>query len=140
VAGDTVVYRLDGFAVPDEIDRVHGLLELAGAEHPEVGETDLMLFETAVIEIANNVVEHGRPIGEVRWRLVLTIDGHELTADLYDSADEVVVDLDATMPDADTDGGRGLPLAGALLDHLSVERSDGGNHWRLVRRLAPAPG
>lgn len=140
MAGDAVIYRLDGFAVPDELDRVHELLELAGSEHPEVGSTDLMLFETAVIEIANNVVEHGRPIGEVRWRLVLTIDGHELSADLYDSADEVDVDLDAAMPDAETEGGRGLPLAGALLDHLSVERSNGVNHWRLVRRIDPAAG
>jgi serine/threonine-protein kinase RsbW len=139
VAGDTAVYRLDGFAVPGELDRVHELLERAGSEHPEVGATDLMLFETAVIEIANNVVEHGRPIGEVRWRFVLTIDGQELGADLYDSAEAVNVDLDAGMPGADMEGGRGLPLAGALLDHLSVERSDGGNHWRLVRRLDSAP-
>lgn len=140
MAGDTSVYRLDGFAVPAELDRVHELLERAGAEHPEIDATDLMLFETAVIEIANNVVEHGRPTGEVRWRLILTVEGEELRVDLYDSAEEVAVELGAEMPEAAEEGGRGLPLANALLDHLSVERSAGGNHWRLVRRLASAAG
>lgn len=138
MAGDSRGYRLDGFAVPEELDHVHQLLETAGNEHPEVDATDLMLFETAVMEIANNVVEHGRPEGEVRWRFLLTIDAREMRADLYDSAQEVIADLDVAMPGEDAESGRGLSLARAVLDEISVERTDTGNHWRLVRRLSPA--
>lgn len=138
MGGDSGGYRLDGFAVPAELDRVHRLLEIAAADHPEVDATDLMLFETAVIEIANNVVEHGRPHGEVSWRFLLTIDAREMRADLYDSAQEVAVDLHAVMPEADAESGRGLSLANALLDEISVERTGSGNHWRLVRHLSTA--
>jgi serine/threonine-protein kinase RsbW len=135
MAGEARTYRLEGFAVPAELDRVHALLARAGAEHPEVDPTALMLFETAVIEIANNVVEHGRPIGEVRWRFVLTIDDEAIRADLHDSAQPVTADLDAPMPETDAESGRGLPLAGALLDEITVQQGPDGNHWHMARRL-----
>src|SRR5688500_19350846 len=32
------------------------------------------MMETAVIEIAGNLVEHGRPPGRVRYRFTLTVD------------------------------------------------------------------
>ena len=128
-------YTLEGFAVPTELDRVHALLERAGAEHPELDPTDLMLFETAVIEIANNVVEHGQPHGEVRWRLELRVGDDAVEAELHDTGREFEVDLDAGMPDFDAEGGRGLPLAHAMLDEIELHRVDDGNHWRMVRRL-----
>ena len=43
------------------------LLEAVGREHPDLDRGALMLFETAVIEVAGNVVEHGRPPGQVQW-------------------------------------------------------------------------
>lgn len=136
MAGDARTYRLEGFAVPAELDRVHALLAQAGARHPEIDATDLMLFHTAVIEIAANVVEHGRPEGEVRWQFVLTIDSSRISADLYDSAEAVTLDLQAPMPELDAESGRGVPLAGALLDEITVERTADGNHWHLVRHLS----
>lgn len=138
--GDPRVYSLEGFAVPSELDRVHELLERAGAENPHVDATDLMLFETAVIEIANNVVEHGRPHGEVAWRLDLRVDAGEITVDLHDSAQAALVDLDQTMPSQDEESGRGIPLANALLDEISITRIAQGNHWHLVRRFADPLG
>jgi serine/threonine-protein kinase RsbW len=132
-------YVLEGFAVPAELARVHELLERAGAEHPEIDPTDLMLFETAVIEIANNVVEHGKPAGEVRWRLTLEVTGTEIRADLDDTGHEFTADLDAPMPDEDAETGRGIALAGAVLDKIELQRADGENHWRMVRRLGQAP-
>lgn len=47
-------YQLEGFAVPEQLEAVHELLGQAAAEHPELDPMDVMLFETAVIEIANN--------------------------------------------------------------------------------------
>ena len=128
-------YTLEGFAVPDELVKVHALLERVGADHPELDPTDLMLFETAVIEIANNVVEHGRPRGAVRWRLQLRVTEAQIEADLADTGHEFTADLDAPMPDDDAETGRGFALAGAVLDKLELRRADGENHWRMVRHL-----
>jgi serine/threonine-protein kinase RsbW len=135
MGGDLAEYTLEGFAVPTELGRVHDLLERAGTEHPELDATDLMLFETAVIEIATNVVEHGQPHGQVRWRLVLRVGAGQIQAELYDSGQEFQADLDAGMPGEEAEGGRGLPLAHALLDEIELERVSNGNHWRMARRL-----
>jgi serine/threonine-protein kinase RsbW len=131
-------YTVDGFAVPDEIDRLHALLERVGAEHPDLDPMDLMLFETAVIEIANNVIEHGVPRGEVRWRFEVTVTGQAIVADLHDSGQAFSPTFGAQMPGEDAEGGRGLPLAEAVLDELDVDRTDDGNHWRMVRRRGEA--
>jgi serine/threonine-protein kinase RsbW len=139
VSGDPQ-YVLEGFAVPGELAKVHELLERVGADHPELDPTDLMLFETAVIEIANNVVEHGRPVGEVRWRLRLRVSEAQIEAELNDTGQEFTGDLDAPMPDEHAETGRGFALAGAVLDKIEFERVDGENRWRMVRRLGGPAG
>lgn len=133
MAGD---YTLTGLAVPAGLDDLHDLLERIGSDHPQLSPADLMLFETAVIEIAGNVVEHGRPPGEVHWTFSLVVHGDRIEAMLSDDGVpfEGSDDLpDAEMPDALAEGGRGFALAGAVLDRLDYERADGVNHWRLVR-------
>jgi len=81
MAGD---YTLTGLAVPEGLDELHDLLERIGAEHSQVPPADLMLFETAVIEIAGNVVEHGFPPGEVHWTFILAVHDDRLEARLSD--------------------------------------------------------
>jgi len=135
MAGD---YTLTGLAVPEGLDELHDLLERIGAEHSQVPPADLMLFETAVIEIAGNVVEHGFPPGEVHWTFILAVHDDRLEARLSD--DGVPFDggedlPGAEMPDALAEGGRGFALAGAVLDKLHYHRSEGANHWQLVRIL-----
>ena len=95
MAGD---YALQGFAVPEGVEDLHSLLERAGAEHPDLEPSDLMLFETAVIEIANNVVEHGVPPGQVRWRFALDVLAGELRATLSDSGEAFSGEIDGAMP------------------------------------------
>lgn len=140
MAGDTAArkYAFEGLAVPTELGRVHELLAQAAAEHPEVPSMDLMLFETAVGEIANNVVEHGAEHGQVAWRLSVFVGADAIEAELYDSGAEFTPDRHATMPGPEAEGGRGLAMAEAILDGIEVERSDQGNHWRLMRRFTPA--
>jgi hypothetical protein len=47
-----------------------------------------MMFETAVIEVAGNVVEHRRPPGHVTWAFRLSVLGDRLEARLSDSGEE----------------------------------------------------
>ncbi|MGN6782043.1 MAG: ATP-binding protein [Marmoricola sp.] len=129
-------YELDGLAVPDQLDRLVELLEQVGRDHPGVSARDLMLFTTAVMEIAGNVVEHGRPEGQVRWQFTLDVGEETLLAVLSDSGEAYAgqPDAEAAMPDVWAESGRGFALAGAVLDDLRYERADDRNRWHLVRR------
>jgi len=132
-------YVLEGFAVPDQLDAVHALLARAAGEHAELDPMDVMLFETAIIEIANNVVEWGRPEGDVRWKFTIRVRGDEIEAELDDTGQMFTPAQGKEMPGEDAEGGRGLPIAEALLDKIEFERLDDTNHWRMVRRLGQAP-
>jgi serine/threonine-protein kinase RsbW len=130
-------YLLDGLAVPDSLNLLHDLLEQVGGEHPELTASDLMLFETAVIEVAGNVVEHGKPPGEVSWTFRLAVRPDRLEGTLSDSGEEYPGGAWGTdMPDTMEEDGRGLALATAVLDSLVYERAGDVNEWTMVRRLA----
>ncbi len=128
-------YALNGLAVPQGLDALHDLLEQIGAEHPELSGADLMLFETAVIEIAGNVVEHGVPAGEVTWEFALSVLPERLEATLSDdgAAYDGTVISESAMPDELAESGRGFALASAVLDRLDYRRDNEGNHWEMVR-------
>jgi serine/threonine-protein kinase RsbW len=131
-------YLLEGLAVPESLNLLHDLLDRVGREHPEIDSADLMLFETAVIEVAGNVVEHGRPHGSVAWTFRLEVLDDRLEARLSDRGEEYPGGTwGTTMPtDPMQEDGRGLALATAVLDALSYERRDDVNHWRMVRERA----
>ncbi|NHA68150.1 ATP-binding protein [Phycicoccus flavus] len=134
MAGD---HRLTGFAVPEEIEALHDLLERVGRDHPDLASLDLGLFETAVIEIANNVVEHGRPPGAVRWTFGVDVHPDRVVGVLTDDGEALPATVDvgsAVMPGVEDESGRGLPLATAVLDELTYGRADGVNVWTMVRR------
>jgi serine/threonine-protein kinase RsbW len=126
-------YLLEGLAVPQTLHELHELLERAGSEHPDVLPEDLMRFETAVIEIAGNVVEHGRPKGEVTYTFALQVRPDRLEGVLDDGGQPVPPSHDSDMPDQWSEDGRGLPLAQAALDELTYEREDSRNLWRMVK-------
>lgn len=132
-------YVLEGFAVPDQLDAVHHLLGQAAGEHPGLDPTDVMLFETAIIEIANNVVEYGRPEGQVRWKFTIRVREDAIEAELDDTGQTFTPAQGTTMPGEDAEGGRGLPIAEALLDQIEFKRMDDTNHWHMVRRLGRTP-
>ncbi|MCP3423592.1 ATP-binding protein [Nocardioides pinisoli] len=130
-------YDIEGLAVPRDMEQLHDLLERASTEHPHIPASDVMMFETAVMELANNVVEHGRPVGQVAWRFSLEVSADSLTARLADSGEEYAGwDAAAShdMPGEMAESGRGLPLASAVLDELDYQRDGASNVWTMVRR------
>jgi serine/threonine-protein kinase RsbW len=127
-------YSLEGLAVPETLDRLHALLEQVGQDHPALPADTLMMFETAVIEIAGNVVKHGRPQGKVLYTFRLRVLPDRMESMLCDSGDAVAeLPESGAMPDALQEQGRGLMLAEAALDELRYERVDGRNRWTMVR-------
>jgi serine/threonine-protein kinase RsbW len=99
---------------------------------------DQMRFrlETALVEVAANVIEHTRraDTGEGRrFVLDLTARDTELAAVLSDNGMPVAIDLRAvTMADPEDEGGRGLALAIAALDRIEHLHEGGRNIWVLV--------
>jgi len=126
-------YRVDTLAVPETLNLLHDLLDRVREENPDVESTDLMLFETAVIEIANNVVEHGVPPGTIRYTFVLDVESDRLLGRLSDGGPPLH-EHERSMPGTDSENGRGLALARVALDDLGYERVGDHNEWTMVRR------
>ena len=122
----------------ESLDRV--LDELA-AFWSEAGDTDARVrfaFETAVAEIAGNVIEHTVAAGSASGRhftLDLRADATLLTAVFRDDGLPAEIDLSAiTMATEDDESGRGLALALAAVDRLEYQYTDGRNVWTLECR------
>ncbi len=127
-------YNVCAEAQPESLNLLHELLQRAAGEHPDLSPADLMLFETAVIEIAGNVVEHGRPTGEVTWQFHLEVRPEQLLGRLSDNGEAYEGDLSSgVMPDVMAETGRGLAMAHLALDGLSYERAENVNHWVMSR-------
>jgi serine/threonine-protein kinase RsbW len=131
MAGD---YHVEGIAVPESLDRLHALLDRVRQEHAEVDPTELMLFETATIEIHGNVVQHGRPEGQVVYTFDLDVRDDMLVGVLADNG-EAVPDLSEQegLVGESAESGRGLQLARAALDELTFVRREARNTWRMVK-------
>jgi len=127
-------YRLSGLAVPESIDRLQNLLAQVRVDHPDIEETDLSMFETAVVEIHGNVVEHGTAPGGVVYAFELEVRSDRLVGVLADTG-SAAPDLSQLHQSVDemAESGRGLWLAKATLDELGYARIGNRNTWKLVR-------
>ena len=92
---------------------------LVRTDHPEIDENDLRMFETAIVEIHGNVVEHGHPPGRVIYAFELGVRPDRLVRHprRHGQRDAGPHRLDE-LPDELAESGRGLWLAKATLDEL----------------------
>ncbi|MGU3437508.1 ATP-binding protein [Actinomycetes bacterium M1A6_2h] len=120
-------------ARPENLDAVHDLLTRLWLDDDLDGDRR-MQFELAVAEVAANIVEHATR-GEL-VTLVLRVRGLPdcVEAIFEDDGHPATVDLASlSMPDDESERGRGLTMAQAVLDTLVYERAGGLNRWYLVR-------
>ena len=128
--------RFQGPAKPEYLDRTHDLLDRLWRDQTDVAEVDRMMFTTAVLEVANNIISHG---GARFCSLVLQGDQLQLEASFCDDGDAVDVDLEAAVVSDDlAESGRGLALVRMAVDELSYRYQDGCSRWHLVRRRSPS--
>ena len=108
-------------------------------EHTGRGEADgaLMLFELALSEIGANVLLYGRPASgpDRSVEYALDLNAGVLEARFADLGAPLHNQLTPEMPDALSEGGRGLAIAREALDELSYTREGRVNRWRLRKRL-----
>lgn len=126
------------------VDRLHDGLDELWARAGELSGRERLRFETAVVEVFANVVQHAFrsdpdvPAQDGRvLEVALSASFGELEARFTDNGRPAELDLSsATLPDPDSETGRGLAMALAAVDDLTYARSGGRNHWRLLVRVA----
>jgi serine/threonine-protein kinase RsbW len=133
--GGTVEVRVDGTAEPAWLEAVHDGLARLWSRAPEVPDLDRLRFETAVIEIATNVVRHTSPAGDgpVRASTLLRVAPPRIEAEISDDGTLADVDLDPAPVDDLAESGRGIALVQRAVDTLTFARRPGRNTWRITR-------
>lgn len=129
--------RLHVPAAPECLDRIHDLLQqLFDDPASAVPLQDRIRFETAVVEIAGNIVAHACGPDPVDIDVVVLLRPDRVEAQLLDNGEPATVTPGSTsMPDVMEENGRGLPIASSAVDELSYVRTGTTNTWRLVRHL-----
>jgi serine/threonine-protein kinase RsbW len=120
---------LDGLDGSVALERVHDALERLWRV-VDVGETDRIALETAVVEVAGNVLRHG--LDGRGGHLLLRADDAGLVAEITQPGPPPAVDLDTAMPGVEAESGRGLALTRMLVELTCSERA-GATLWTLSR-------
>lgn len=133
---DARLIHLDGPARLALVDEVLDALDRTWGDAPHVSEEDRTLFALAVSEVATNMVQHGEGPVDVTVTVDIRISGDALSATLVDTAPPASIDWHGVaMPGEESESGRGLALAQAVLDDFSHDYDHLGNTWTLRRRL-----
>jgi serine/threonine-protein kinase RsbW len=117
---------------PDVLERTHDEVARLWARHPDVSAADRRRFESGLIEVVGNVVQHGYAGRPGPLLVELDVTAAALDAVVWDNGAAPSVDLaQVTMPDPLDESGRGLALALASVDTLRHERVHDRNRWSL---------
>ena len=121
---------------PDDVDVVHRLLNSVWVDKPKVADADRYSFETAIIELTSNVIQHGDTGSGVSCLITINVFDDRIEALLIDTGKIADIDVtEAVMPDVLAESGRGIPLIKALVDTLTYARVGDLNSWQFARKF-----
>jgi serine/threonine-protein kinase RsbW len=124
---------------PDDVDTVHDYIQRVWSTAPELDAMDKLKIETAVVELAANIIAHANGGDAVQGKVSLTVDDESIRCRITDTARASEVDLgDRDMPDELAESGRGIAFIQRLVDVLHYERRDGENVWVIEKRREQA--
>jgi len=125
---------------PDDINTVHDYVQRVWDSAPDLDSMDKLKFETAIVELAANVIQHADDGDGVRGTVVVTVDGDRIRGSVTDTACASTVALEPReMPDQSAESGRGIAFIQRLVDVLHYERRDGENLW-MIEKIRQSPG
>lgn len=121
----------------DDVDLVHDFVETTFVDFGIVDPQARMAFETALVELVGNVIQHADDGTGVTCRLIVRHEDGHLVASITDSAEPGGFVLSRRgMPDPLAESGRGLALVQLLVDELDYQQLDGHDHWIMRKRLS----
>jgi serine/threonine-protein kinase RsbW len=135
---ETTRHTLHLVVPPGDVDAVHALLEDVWTDAPDIPMMERFRFETALLELASNVVKHADG-GSGLWCTVeIDANAEGIEATVLDDGEpsDAGILVPREMPDGLSESGRGLAMIQALVDALSYTREGPTNHWRISRRFA----
>ncbi len=121
---------------PDNVNIVHNLLNSVWVDKPMIADADRYSFETAIIELTSNVIQHGDTGSGISCLITINVFDDRIEALLIDTG--IVADIDveeSVMPDELAESGRGIPLIKALVDTLAYSRVGDLNSWQFARKF-----
>lgn len=119
---------------PDDVDTVHDFLADVWRSS-SVDPMERFRFETALIELAANVMRHAAGRDGVTCSVTIQVSDSAIEAELVDDGEPGDIDLDRAMPDTLEESGRGIPLIRALVDEVVYSRTGDANCWHIARSL-----
>ncbi len=129
--------KFTGLAEPQCLDQVHDLMGRLWDLEPGISTAERDFFTTAVVELANNIVEHGQGGIGTQFSVTVLVDADQMAATFHDDGMPADIDIDhASLPSDFAESGRGLALARAASDILTYERIGAVNQWQVIRRRA----
>lgn len=134
-AHDTVARSVRLSAPPANVNDIHDFIAGVWAAAPGVADVDRISFETAVVELAANVLRHADGEGAgLTCEVTISVEADHLSVAVRDTGEPGQIALAGLeMPALDAESGRGLPLIDALVDEVEYRHDGSHNHWRLVR-------
>jgi serine/threonine-protein kinase RsbW len=125
-------------ALPASLNIIQDLIQEIWSCDAGVTSADRIRFETAVTEIAGNIIEHSVPgagVAVVTMTVEVVWNPNLIRATFLDDAREIHAELrDPEMPGPGSEHGRGLALALSLSDSLRYERAGSMNRWTVECR------
>ena len=120
---------------PGDVNAVHDLLDCVWADVTGLSMRDRVSFETALIELASNIIGHADTGSGVTCTLTIEITDDRMEATLRDTGECGNIDLrQRSMPDELAESGRGLALIQALVDDLDYSQEGNLNRWHITRK------
>ena len=119
---------------PDDVDTVQDYIQRVWSESPELDSMDKLKFETALVELAANIIKHSNDGGGVEGSLSITIHPDRIRCDITDTSEASNIALDTRqMPGEFAESGRGIAFIQRLVDVLHYERRGGENLWMIEK-------
>jgi serine/threonine-protein kinase RsbW len=119
---------------PDDLDTVQDFIQQVWSDSPEVDNMDKLKFETALVELAANIIQHANGGRGVEGNLSLTIDEVVIRCRITDASGASNVALEnRQMPEEMAESGRGIAFIQRLVDTLHYERRNGQNMWMIEK-------
>jgi serine/threonine-protein kinase RsbW len=133
---DATAFKRQFVSPPDDVELVHDLLNSVWSDSSNIGIADRFSFETALVELAANIIRHADIGIGISYSITVQIFDDRLEATVTDNGEHTSVEHTETdMPDDLSESGRGIPLINALVDHFSFDRDGDFNRWQIIRKL-----